>query len=611
MNQNVSLPDPVTAYALSVTKREVVAGPYVRAACERHLDDLFAGADRGLWFDLEAVQAAIRFFAALTIENKRTKEDGITTTSVIPFVLQPWQIFIVGSLMGWKNAEGIRRFRRAYVEIGKGAGKSPLAAGLGHYFLGGKGIMIDDGQIYSAATSRDQAYILFRAAIRMYLRSRVMKKRLRAKGHKFETISQLTHIGSLSTFKPIASENKGQSGTVVYCALIDEVHEHPDDTVIEMMRAGTKGNQDALLFEITNSGFDKNTVCGREHDYSVQVVLREKENDAWFGYVAALDPEDEPFEDESCWIKANPNIGISIHPAYIREQVQEAKGMPSKEGLVRRLNFCQWTESESSAIPRATWVACEGEVDPDALTAAGYPCYGGLDLSRTQDLTAFTLTWLLDETKDQWRFASKTWFWTPRDTIRERAKRDQGLYDVWVEQGYMEAVPGKRISYPWIADALATLCAKYHPTEIGCDQYGLEQLTDHLDNIGVTLPCIVHPQGFAGRVIGKRTDDGSGVTELKLWMPDSINKLEAALMEKRITVEQNPVMAMCAGGVVYTQNRTGHRMFDKEKATRRIDGMVSLAMSIGTATVKSDSGSLDGFLSRPVIGAAGPAVAVR
>jgi phage terminase large subunit-like protein len=166
----------------------------------------------------------------------------------------------------------------------------------------------------------------------------------------------------------------------------------------------------------------------------------------------------------------------------------------------------------------------------------------------------------------------------------------------------MEAVPGKRISYPWIADALAKLCEKYSPVDIGCDQYGLEQLTDHLDNMGITLPCIVHPQGFMPRVIGKREDDGSGVTDFKLWMPDSINKLEAALLEQRIVVDKNPVMAMCAGGVVYTQNRTGHRMFDKEKATRRIDGMVSLAMSIGTATVKGEIGSLDGFLSKPVMG---------
>lgn len=588
--------DPVTAYAQAVVDGQIVAGPYVRAACKRHLDDLVTGAERGLYFDLDAVERAIRFYRALTIESKQVGKDGGVESRVVPFVLQPWQVFIVGSLMGWKNTEGVRRFRRAYVEIGKGAGKSPLAAGLGLYFLCGKGVMIDDGQIYSAATSRDQAYILFRAAIRMFLRSRILNRKLRAKGQKFETISQLTHMVSHSVFKPIASENQGQSGTIVYCALIDEVHEHPDDTVIEMMRAGTKGNQDALLFAITNSGFDKNTVCGREHDYSVRVVTGEEPNDAWFSYVAALDEDDEPFEDEACWIKANPNLGISIHPAYIREQVAEAKGMPAKEGLVRRLNFCQWTDSERSAIPRELWEAAETKLDVDELAAKGYRCFGGLDLSRVADLTAFTLTWLLDETKDQWRFATRTWFWSPADTLVDRSKADHSPYPLWAEQGHMEAVPGKLIKFPWIADALLELCAKFNPESIGADQYGLTQLLDQLSEMGQTLPCVVHPQGFQKRVIGKRAGQAdSGADEIILWMPDSINKLESALLEKRIAIDINPVMRMCSQAVVYTENRTGHRMFDKAKATRRIDGMVSLAMSIGVATMQTPSVAVNAF----------------
>jgi phage terminase large subunit-like protein len=224
------------------------------------------------------------------------------------------------------------------------------------------------------------------------------------------------------------------------------------------------------------------------------------------------------------------------------------------------------------------------------MQLTGHPCFGGLDLSRTRDLTAFTLTWLVDPTKDAWRFVSKTWFWTPGDTVRERARRDRAPYDNWIEQGSLEAVPGPRIKYSWIADALLRICAKYDPVQIGCDQYGLENLLEAMDAIGQSLPCVVHPQGFNRRVIGERDEkpaEATGAEEISLWMPDSINKLEAALLEQRIQVDINPVMRMCVGGVVYTQNRTGHRMFDKEKATRRIDGMVSLAMSIGTATARS------------------------
>lgn len=599
--------DQVTAYALAVQAGEVVAGPLVRAACARHLRDIATGAARGLRWDVDASERVLDFFRkVLTVEVEEKNEFGEIVTRSVPFILGGWQAFIVGSIFGWKNAAGFRRFRRAYTEIGKGNGKSPIAAGIGHYMLTACGKK--RAEVYSAATDKDQAAILFRDAVAMWERSRALRRRLVAKGSKpVWELQTDPRLGNVSFFKPISSDKKGKSGIRPYCALIDEVHEHPDNSVIEMMRAGTKGNQEALLFEITNSGFDKKTVCGQEHDYSVQILNGVIENDAWFAYIACLDEGDDPFEDESCWPKANPNLGVSIQLPFIREQVQEAKGMPSKEGLVRRLHFCQWTESENSAIPQATWMACEGDVDPDAMLAAGYPCYGGLDLSRTRDLTAFTLTWVLDDTKDQEKFASVTWFWTPAATLKARSKKDMAPYDVWAadDEVKLEAVPGPRIKYSWLADALSVLTAKFHPVIIGGDQYGLEQLLEACGEKNITLPVEVHPQGFQRRVIGERDNEDvadSGADKVALWMPDSINKLEAALLEQRILVAKNPVMRMCATGVVYEENRTGHRMFNKEKATKRIDGMVALAMSVGMATtgLKPDT-SLDDFLAKPVM----------
>lgn len=574
--------DQTTAYARAVADGTVVAGPHVRLACHRHLDDLAYGAARGLAWDRLSAERIIGFFRdVLTVEVEEQDEFGDVQSRSVPFVLEPWQAFIVGSIFGWKNGAGFRRFRRGYVEIGKGNGKSPLAAGIGHYMLTAMRKL--RAEVYSAATSRDQAAILFRDAVSMWERSRALSRRLTASGEN--PVWQLTHPQSGSFFKPISSDKKGKSGIRPYCALIDEVHEHPDNSVIEMLRAGTKGNQEALIFEITNSGFDRRSVCWQEHEYTVKVLEGVQENDAWFGFIASLDEDDDPFEDESCWIKANPNLGVSIHPQFIREQVQEARGMGSKEAYVRRLHFCEWTESEAAAISRQVWTSALHDIDVQALTDAGYPCYGGLDLSRTKDLTAFTLVWLLDGTRDKQRFAAKTWFWTPKDTLADRQKVDRQPYDAWVKGGFLSAIPGKRISYRWIASELAGLCAQFGPITIGCDQYGLEQLSDQLDEIGASLPCVVHPQGFRARAIGEKEDGPEGAEQVKLWMPDSINKLEAGLLEGRFQIEPNPVMTMCATGVVYQQNHTGHRMFAKDKATSRIDGMVSLAMAVGVATI--------------------------
>jgi len=170
---------------------------------------------------------------------------------------------------------------------------------------------------------------------------------------------------------------------------------------------------------------------------------------------------------------------------------------------------------------------------------------------------------------------------------RERARKDHSAYEQWVQAGFMEAVPGKRIGYGWVADALSKLNDRYRPVTIGCDQYGLENLTEHLTERGLSLPCVVHPQGFRGRKVGEDVGGFDGADNISIWMPDSINKLEAAIVEGRIVIDDNPVMKMCLTSVVYERNRTDHRMFAKDKATNRIDGAVSLAMSLGVATMRT------------------------
>lgn len=561
-----------------MTKGEIVAGPHVRDACARHLKDLKTGAKRGLVWDFASAKRFGDFCRLVCCVQ--------TGSSWVPFELHPSQWFIAGSLFGWKRkVDGKRRFRTAYVEQGKGNGKSPLAAAIGHYLLVADGEL--SAEVYAAASKKDQAMILFRDAVAMWENSPQLHKRLTPSGSN--PVWNLAHIETGSFFRPISAES-GQSGPRPHGALVDELHEHRDGSVLRMLKAGQKAREQPLTFIITNSGSDRRSACFDEHQYACEVAAGTKEDDEYFGYVCALDPGDDALEDPSCWIKTNPLLGVTIKPDYLAKQVREAKGIGAYMNTVLRLNFCCWTDSDTAAISRAVWDACLGDVDADDLSQRGFPCYGGLDLSKTGDLTAFTLTWLLDGTKDKQKFASKTWFWTPQSTLRDRALRDRAPYDVWVRDGYMEAVPGPRITYAWIADALAGLCARYNPETIGGDPYGMTMLLEQCAELGVSLPIETHPQGFNRRVISKDEFGPDGANEVALWMPDSINKLEAALLEQRIEIDPNPVMTMCAASVVYDQNRTGHRMFAKDKATNRIDGMVSLAMSIGVATVGAKAG---------------------
>ncbi|MCF3933291.1 terminase large subunit [Acuticoccus sp. M5D2P5] len=576
--------DPATAWAEDVEAGRVLAGPHIRAAARRHLVDLADGGKRGLHWDRAAAQRALDFFPKVLRLNGG-QFDGRA------FTLDPSQVFRVGSLFGWRNADGLRRFRRFYDEEGKGNGKSPLLAGIGLY-----GLCVDPepaAEVYAGASSRDQAMVLFRDAVAMVNQSPALARKVKTLG--VDPVWELIYRGKRGDrrfFKPISADRR-KSGPRPHFALLDEVHEHRDRSMVDMMEAGFKFRREPLLAMATNAGNDVGSICHEEHTHAINVATEGAAgnvvDDRTFAFVCSLDEDDEWESDPVCWGKANPLLGVTITREWLAGQVNLARMMPGKRNDVARLHFCEWTYAMKAAISREAWMRCVGDVDPDALTEAGYPCFGGLDLSRVRDFTAFTLVWVLDQTPDHYRFASATWFWTPRDTLAERSKTDGPPYEAWVREGAIEAVAGNRISYRWAAEALAELNARYHPQEIGCDQYGLDNLRDHLADIGADLPMTIHPQGFQKHVLHKsdpQSSDDAG--EIYLWMPDSINKFEAAIYDQRITVQKNPMMNHCAASTVYAENRTGHRMFDKAKAVGRIDGMVSAAMAIGIASCRDE-----------------------
>lgn len=582
--------DPTTAWAKRVVAGKIVAGPHIRNAAARHLRDLADGKKRGLVWDVVAANRMIAWFPRNLRLNGGQFEG-------IPFELHPSQAFRVGSLFGWKWAvTGLRRFRRFYDEEGKGNGKSPLLAGIG------LALMVADGEaraeVYAAAAKKDQAMVLFRDAVAMVDQSPRLNERITQSG--VEVVWQLSYKGKAGDkrfFKPLSNE-KSQSGPRPHGALCDEVHEHPNRDVIDMLERGFKFRKQPLLVMATNSGTDRKSICFEEHTHAVNVAAAMTEDDTTFAFVCSLDEGDNWETDPSCWVKANPLMDVTVTREYLAGVVDQARMMPGKRNGIARLHFCEWTQSVNAAIKREAWVACRKVVDVKDLVARGVPCYGGLDLSKARDFTALTLTWVLDPTKDAEIFATKTWFWTPADTLKDRAASDQSPYELWRDQGHIEAVPGNRLKYAWLADAMAKINAEYQPVEIGCDQYGLERLTEHLTDIGADLPMVIHPQGYQKHVLEKDADKPDGEQEIYLWMPDSINKLEAAIYDKRLQIIPNPMLDSCAASVVYAENRTGHRMYDKPNAFGRIDGIVSLAMSIGMATCRErDQGvDLDSFI---------------
>jgi phage terminase large subunit-like protein len=554
------------------------------------------GPKRGLVWDVAAAERAINFFPDVLRLNGGQFEGK-------PFVLHPSQAFKTGSIFGWKRADGTRRFRRAYIEEGKGNGKSPWAAGTGMYCL------LADGEaraeVYAAGKDKNQAMVLFRDAVAMMDQSPALSRRLTPSGGN--PVWNLADIKTGSFFRPISKE-QAHSGPRPYVALCDEIHEHPNGAVIEMLERGFKFRRQPLLIMITNSGSNRNSVCWEEHQHAVRVAAGTRSpdddstfvgdiiDDSTFSFVCALDRGDNPLEDPTCWPKANPLLGTILEESYLAGVVAQAKALPGKLNGILRLHFCCWTDSDTAWLSQETLDAVMADFDPAELT--GEDTFVGIDLSGSQDLTAmaFVVPTGFREvhradgvtarlpTFDAWVEA-----WTPRDTMMQRALEDQVPYDVWERDGWLNAPPGKYIRMDFVAARLAEVAADHPVKLVAYDRYAYKKFADELDQMGVTLPQIEHPQGGKRRAApqpeavesarrrGEEPPQG-------LWMPGSLNELEQMILDRRIRMRRSPVLYSACAAAALEHDAFDNRWFSKSKATARIDPVVALAMAVGAAT---------------------------
>jgi phage terminase large subunit-like protein len=601
-----SATDRGTQYALDVVAGKIVAGPHVRNACRRHLDDLEHGHERGLHFDADEANRAIRFF-----EEKLRLNGGQFEGK--PFIQAPSQCFKDASIFGWKRTDGTRRFRRAYIEEGKGNGKSPWSAGVGIY-----GMVADKepgAEIYPVAAHRDQAMILFRDAVAMVDQSPDLTTRITQSGGPGR-VYNLAHLKSGSFMRPLSrSAGKSGSGLRPHMGLADELHEHPNRDAVEMVERGFKFRRQPLLLMITNSGSDRNSICYEEHEHAVKVAagtltpgddfayVGEPIDDTTFSYVCGLDPGDDPLNDPSCWVKANPLLGTILTEEYLAGVVAQAKALPGKLNGILRLHFCVWTDADTAWMSRAVLEPCLADFDP--AIHHGKRIAQAIDLSQSRDITAKASVvetgsvevevlvegekkLVVKPTYDAWIDA-----WTPGDTIAERATRDKAPYEVWVREGHLNAPLGQSIRFDHVAQSLADDDRDFDIGLVGYDRYAFRRFEEEVAKLGLSIQFVEHPQG--GTKKGKPTAEMIAAAKAEqrepegLWMPGSLRALEEAMLEGRIRLRRNPVLISAIMSAVTDEDRWENRWLAKDRATNKIDAAVALAMAVGVALSMSTS----------------------
>jgi phage terminase large subunit-like protein len=533
-------PHRADAYARAVLDGAIVAGPYVRLAAARHVRDRADDA-AAFVFDATAADHAIGFIERWVCLPDTTDD---ATGGPRRFLLEPWQAFIVASIFGWRwRTSGYRRFRNAYIEVGKGNGKTPLLASIGLY-----GLMMDGQrapEIYAAASARDQAMIMFRDAVRMVRASPELQRRITTSG--VEQVYNLAY--GMGFFRPFSREQGARSGTRPHMGLIDEVHEHRDADICNKIRAGAKGNPEALFAEITNSGYDRASVCWQHHEHSTRILERLVDDDRWFAYVCALDAGDDPLTDRTCHLKTNPNLGVSIQQTYLDDQVDAARHIPAETNTVLRLNFCIWTQAHSEAWPMAAWHA-SGAIAVDEAALVGAHCYGGLDLGQTDDFAAWVRLWALRSGE----LVVKARFWLPRAALVKYPHRP---YAEWERAGALTVTDGDTTDIDQIEDTVLADCRASSVRELAYDKRFAQQLALHLQGAGITV--VDTPQGFG--------------------LNESVQSIAKAIADGLVRHGNHPVLTFHMANAVLRVGRNQEVRLDKESAQDKIDGAVALTMA--------------------------------
>lgn len=578
------LRDPTSDYARRVVSGEIVAGKFVRLACQRHLDDLETGAARGLYFDREIAELALEFFPAMFTVTAGAKAGE-------PFHLLDWMTFVVGSLFGWRDRNGLRRFRHAWLETGKGQAKSPLMGAIGIYMTCFNGVR--RAEAYAIANDKDQAKILFSDAVAL-CRSPIpgmgetTLEALHNDGDPNGVIIRgvgdnawkIEHPATGSKFLPVASSD-AISGPKPVAVFGDEIHEMKTDRAIQLWKAAIdKMPGDPLMILGTNTPASDQTV-GTEYSLLYQRILEGlHQDDSAFAYIARVDEDDDPFEDETCWIKALPAIGVTYPVENVRKRVQSARHMPSERLATERLFFGIPVGSSGFWIDEASWRAVQGEVDESKLK--GLPCFLGMDLSSKNDLTAVSACWAHPDGK----LSVKTWYWTTAQRLPVREAEDHVPYSAYAAEGHISIQSGSVIDYTFVAAEIARLASSHKVDSLTVDPSKLSDFMGACEQIGLQVWQYDGPDKSSGhglKIVKHAQGTRVMFNDRQLCMPHSITRLTDKVLKGEITIAANKMTDVCAANAVLIMDGMGNKAFDKQRQRGRIDGMVSMAMAVGAS----------------------------
>lgn len=551
-------------YAKDVVAGKIPAGRFVKAACKRQIEDLKRWKAKGAAYRFDTARAnkVCRFIELLPhIKGPKAGE---------PIVLEPWQVFILTTVFGWVKADGSRRFRRVYIEVPRGNGKSALSSGVGLYMLCGDGE--GGAEVYSFATTRDQAKIVFGDAQNMARRT----PGLRTHFGVDVNAHNINVLRTASKFEALSAEGSTLDGLNTHFACVDELHAHKTRAVYDVVETSIGKRAQSLLWVITTAGSNRAGICYEVRGFVIKVLAGAAKDESQFGIVYGLDEEDD-WTTEEALIKANPNWGISVMPEVLLPLQAKAMTMPSAANNFKTKHLNEWVNADTAWMDMRAWDACKDTtLDPEQF--AGEPTYVALDLASKVDIAAKVA--LHERTIDgKAHYFVFGQYYLPRDTV-ERGENSQ--YQGWEHMGLLTVTDGAVIDFDVIEQDLLADCSRFEVREVPYDPFQATQLSTRMAAQGVPM-VEMRP------------------TVLNFSEP--MKQLEALVLQGRLHHNGDPVLAWMMSNVVAHMDAKDNIYPRKERPENKIDGVVALIMALGRALANTEpQQNIDDFLMDPIIG---------
>jgi phage terminase large subunit-like protein len=555
------------------------------AACARQLRDLSRAETPDFPYRYDAARGARVCLMLELLPHVKGRWKSRT------IVLEAWQIFLVMTLFSWvfsteahadqtiRDKDGTRRFRIGYVEVPRKNAKSTLAAGLGLYMLGPD--REPGAECYSAATTRDQARIVFNIARRMALKT----PRYCSKFGVEPGVHALASEDSESTFQPLSSDDKNLDGLNPHLALVDELHAHRTRGVWDVLESAMGARDQPLLLAITTAGADRSGVCFEQRGYLLKILAgalaaspevadargltlegATAEDESFFGIVYTIDDEDD-WADPAAWAKANPNLGVSVKLDYIARACRKAQQLPSAQPNFLTKHLDVWVNADSPWMDMRAWDRCADHT-LDRAAFRTDPGFVALDLSSKTDIAARVeiFTRLVPtkhpktgELEDKVHYYAFGKFYVPEDTVEAS---DNSQYVGWAAAGHLTQTDGNTTDFELIKDDLVTLRADHDLRAIGYDSFQALKLANELTEDG--FPMIEVPQ------------------QVK-HLSEPMKELEALVLSGRFHHDGNPAFTWMISNVVCHTDAKDNIYPRKPTANAKIDGPVAAIMALSRA----------------------------